>query len=155
MFYVLILISSQLTSYSFLWIVASYFSLNSASFRPSCLGGQFGVGRERGGLYFLQRIDEKSALASFTRQQRQSNVLSSFNLWHYRLGHSSVSRMLFLHEFVPNLANISSKNLSFHQCTICPCAKQKRMPFSNNNHVDDFPFDLIHWYKGTIFHSYH
>lgn len=59
-------------------------------------------------------------------------------LWHFRLGHSSVSRMQLLNKHIPNL------NSSFQQYTTCPIAKQKCLPFPIGHHKCVAPFDLVH-----------
>lgn len=49
---------------------------------------------------------------------------SMFEFWHNKLGHPSVSRMLFVNKFVFKLV------VSNTPCTICPLAKQKKITFS-------------------------
>ncbi len=65
----------------------------------------------------------------------------SMQLWHYRLGHSSFDKLLFLHQHVQNLPTIN-KSTSF--CDNCPLAKQKRLSFPNASHMSTNNFDLIH-----------
>lgn len=60
-------------------------------------------------------------------------------MWHSRLGHPFVSRMNFLHQFIPELTTPDIP------CAICPLAKQRKLPFPKNNHLSDCPFDLIHY----------
>lgn len=61
-----------------------------------------------------------------------------FELWHHRLGHSSVSRMKFLNKKVPGIVEYD------FSCIICSLAKQKKLPFPNNHLFSEKTFDLIH-----------
>uniref|UniRef100_A0A2N9F6B3 Integrase catalytic domain-containing protein n=1 Tax=Fagus sylvatica TaxID=28930 RepID=A0A2N9F6B3_FAGSY len=65
----------------------------------------------------------------------------SFHTWHCRLGHPSRSRMSSLSHVMPT---VSQDNSADFVCNICPLAKQKRLPFSNNNNLSSCPFDLVH-----------
>jgi hypothetical protein len=70
-----------------------------------------------------------------------ANVKSvSTDLWHYRLGHLSHSRLQFLHSNNPHI----SCDLLDNPCTICPLACQKRLSFSHSVTCSLSPFDLIH-----------
>jgi len=93
-----------------------------------------GVGEEKHGLFYLVQPDSVSSVSSAFSI---SNV--SEDIWHYRLGHLSSSRLNLLHASVPDIS-INSK----HVCTICPLAKHKRLPFPISNSVSDFPFELLH-----------
>ena len=63
------------------------------------------------------------------------------HVWHCRLGHPSFSIMNFMSSIMPN---VSHSCTNVHNCTVCPLAKQKRLPFSNNNHLSSKSFDLLH-----------
>ena len=63
------------------------------------------------------------------------------HLWHARLGHPSISRQLLLSHCIPQIT--LNKDIKF-SCSICPLAKQKRLPFPNASHVAPNAFDLIH-----------
>ena len=67
--------------------------------------------------------------------------LTDLQLWHCRLGHPSVDKMHFLHQFVPTFHAINKES---HFCDVCPLAKQKRLPFPNAGHKSIHNFDLIH-----------
>ena len=60
-------------------------------------------------------------------------------LWHFRLGHSSFNKLSSLQDVLPSF---SSKCNDI--CTICPLAKQERLPFPSNNNMSTKPFTLIH-----------
>lgn len=60
-------------------------------------------------------------------------------LWHNRLGHVPFVKMRSISSIPVSFA---SKQLFI--CTICPMAKQIRLPFPTNNSVSSKPFDLLH-----------
>ncbi|CAN1298120.1 Retrovirus-related Pol polyprotein from transposon RE2 [Linum perenne] len=62
------------------------------------------------------------------------NDVSQFDLWHFRLGHSSIVS----HAGIPGF-----KVSNFH-CPICPIAKQSKLSFHVSNSKTKAPFDLIH-----------
>ena len=49
--------------------------------------------------------------------------------------------MSFLSNIVPNVSHSCKDN---HVCTVCPLAKQKRLPFPHNNHLSPCAFDILH-----------
>ncbi len=111
-----------------------------------------GLGREQNGLYLLQQSIDSSSVAptpiSCAALNKALNSLSStrstsdsFHVWHCRLGHPSKSRMISLSHVMPNAFQCNNTDIV---CTVCPLAKQKRLPFSNNNNLYSFPFDLVH-----------
>jgi hypothetical protein len=93
-----------------------------------------GVGEEKHGLFYLVQTDSVSSVSSAFSI---SNV--SENIWHYHLGHLSSSRLNLIHASIPNIS-INSKYI----CTICPLAKQKRLPFPISTSVSDLLFELLH-----------
>ncbi|KAL0428623.1 UNVERIFIED_CONTAM: Retrovirus-related Pol polyprotein from transposon RE1 [Sesamum latifolium] len=98
------------------------------------------IGKQIGKLYFL---DITSFSSDHTHQQSSISALSCFNvstydLWHKRLGHSSPLVMSHIH-----VLNISGNNKE-HICTVCPLAKQARKAFSHSETHSQTPFELIH-----------
>jgi hypothetical protein len=63
----------------------------------------------------------------------------SCDLWHYRLGHPSNSRIRLIQSIVPA---ISCKQNEI--CSICPLAKQHKLLFPVSVSISEFPFDLLH-----------
>jgi hypothetical protein len=118
-----------------------------------------GLGKIHNGLYILQLDALNSQLNklqsvvsaypstdSFPFHSAHKTVASVSNLtdlqlWHCRLGHPSVDRMHFLHQFVPTFHAINKES---HFCDVCPLAKQKRLPFPTAGHKSIHNFDLIH-----------
>jgi hypothetical protein len=94
-----------------------------------------GVGRQQGGLfYLLHKPLFHSAQVYFVSIKDVST-----DLWHYRLGHLSNSRMKLFVNFIPSVS-CNSESI----CTVCPLAKQHRLPFSSSTSVSQSLFDMIH-----------
>ena len=162
-------LSSSLTLHNVLCVPSFTFNLLSVSTitksHPCCLvflsafcfiqdltcWRTIGVGQASDGLYLLQSgsTQSLSSLDDFLACHNLSTVSNSFSattsantlssLWHSRLGHPSDSRLQALVHFFPFL-----KNSCNNTCTICPLAKQKRLPFPFNNNLSTFAFDLLH-----------
>ena len=115
-----------------------------------------GLGRKQGGLYTLELADivlpksvsavlSKLSSSNFINSVSSCNsasVIDSTSLWHSRLGHPSFQRLAILQNLVPDVINCNN-NKSF-DCSICPIAKQKRLPFQFSVHVSNSCFELIH-----------
>ena len=81
-----------------------------------------------------------SVFGTFVNNVSDVPIITKPYLWHFRLGHASDAKLHALHDFIPNVNTIhSNKN-----CTLCPIAKQKRLPFPFFNHLSKTTFDLIH-----------
>jgi hypothetical protein len=94
-----------------------------------------GVGRLRGGLFYLLH---KPHLHS-TQVYSASIKNASTNIWHYRLGHLSRSRMKLLDNFISFVPCSPD-----YVCTVCPLAKQHNFPFPSSISVSQASFDMIH-----------
>jgi len=101
------------------------------------------IGRESNGLYFLpapKQIKESTTHSqSHNAQDNTNSANSSVLLWHQRLGHTSSSVLAHVIPF-------SSKHslVEIQDCTICPLAKQHRLPFPHSTSVSSSPFQLLH-----------
>jgi len=98
-----------------------------------------GVGKECGGLLHLLN---KPALPPSTSPfpAQSASVKSVFSdVWHYRLGHLSNSRLQLLSQYDSSISVDMNKC-----CTICPLAKQHRLPFPVSQSFSNKAFDLIH-----------
>ncbi|KAF5461048.1 hypothetical protein F2P56_020874 [Juglans regia] len=110
-----------------------------------------GMSEVRGGLYHLLRSwVSPSALVdawpSFLSKDQSisasaTHTASLSSLWHYRLGHISFSRLLLIKDPIV-INNLHSHNQT--PCSICPLAKQHRLPFPSSNHSSLHVFDIIH-----------
>ena len=108
-----------------------------------------GVGEVHNGLYLLQKSTSRTTPSLSDHLSNHRSFKSAFSssvsskdmsiLWHFRLGHPSLSRMSVLQNVLPSF---SSKCTDV--CTICPLAKQKRLPFPSQNNLCNVPFSLIH-----------
>ncbi|XP_070032695.1 uncharacterized protein [Nicotiana tomentosiformis] len=85
------------------------------------------IGRERNGLYFLHRYGGKKliavSLAAARIKSRQSDTTIYVAMWHKRP---------------------ASINDTINKCSICPCARQTRLPFPSSCIKTVAAFDLIH-----------
>jgi len=83
-----------------------------------CPWRTIGVGKEEGGLFYLQQPKVLSiSSAASTVASSLSVCLNSIknsisDVWHYRLGHPSASRMQFLHNNVPDIS-CNSKDMFY------------------------------------------
>ena len=68
-----------------------------------------------------------------------SNKSVNHGIWHYRLGHPADLPMKMLSPMIPHLMHKSNTI-----CSICPLAKQHRLPFPHSTSTTKQPFDLIH-----------
>ena len=115
-----------------------------------------GLGKKQRGLYTLQfastslprsvsDVLSKLSSHSFVNSVASCNpnsILDNISLWHSKLGHPSIQRMSLLQSIVPGI--VSCNNNKTFDCTICPFAKQKRLPFDCSIHISTSRFDLIH-----------
>ncbi|KAL6273311.1 hypothetical protein ACE6H2_024003 [Prunus campanulata] len=94
------------------------------------MGKTIGSGKQRGSLYYMSPLQ---------RTLVSNQVSHPTSLWHMRLGHPSSSCLKLVTPF------LTSKNISFdHNCSICPMAKQTRLPFPLSSISTHAPFDLLH-----------
>jgi transposase InsO family protein len=98
-----------------------------------------GVGRERGGLYYLEGAEglqqKKDQVLQVT--QESSDRLKLL-LWHCRLGHPSFS---YLERLFPQL--FKKVHVSSLRCEHCIYAKNHRVPFKISINKSPFPFTRV------------
>jgi len=93
-------------------------------------GKMIGSGKQCGGLYYMSPLQHTPA---------SYQVSLSSHLWHMRLGHPSPSRLRLASPLLP------SKTISFdNNCSVCPMAKQTRLPFPLSLISTKAAFDLLH-----------
>lgn len=107
-----------------------------------------GVGREANGLYYL--LDEPAVPTSDVFSSSFSNSVHfpisahvksvATDLWHYRIGHLSHSRIKLLHSNNPQI----DCDLLDTPCTVCHLARQKRLSFPHSVSCSSSIFALIH-----------
>ena len=108
-----------------------------------------GVGEVHNGLYLLQKSTSRTTPYLLDHLSIHKSFKSTFSssvstkdmpiLWHFRLGHPSLSRMSILQNVL-----LSFSAQCTDVCTICPLAKRKRLPFPSHNNLCNEPFSLIH-----------
>ncbi|XP_069152699.1 uncharacterized protein [Solanum lycopersicum] len=100
------------------------------------------IGREQAGLYL---IPHPSSSTDSTTSQAHSHLVhdgssdSQTVLWHQRLDHTS-SNVLARTLNLP----VTQCSKEVHNFTICPLAKQPRLPFTNSSTISSSLFQLIH-----------
>ena len=80
-----------------------------------------GLGLLRNGLYYYEPTNFPTALSA------------SAETWHFRLGHPSST-----------VATIPVSATQFQKCSVCPLAKQSRLPFVPSDNKSSALFQLIH-----------
>ncbi|RVW15251.1 Retrovirus-related Pol polyprotein from transposon TNT 1-94 [Vitis vinifera] len=116
-----------------IWILDS-----GATHHDHSQGKLIGMGRRQGNLYLLDSSVFRSISSVFVVDNNTSAHVNK--LWHFRLGHPSNVKLSVLKPHLQLQSN-GNTNLS---CSICPLAKQKRLPFDCHNNLSPSPFDLIH-----------
>ncbi|XP_049383017.1 uncharacterized protein LOC125847443 [Solanum stenotomum] len=100
-----------------------------------------GIGKEEHGLYTLhEESSHKSSsqkLVHTTSVSHVSDQSVSSDVCHRRLGHASIDVMR--HE---SLKSLNFTDCSY--CTVCPVAKQSKLPFPLSVHNTTVVFELIH-----------
>lgn len=61
------------------------------------------------------------------------------NLWHNRLGHLLIKKMMTL-SLVPK----DCIGIDFDSCIICHRSRQHKLSFNDNNTITNKPFELVH-----------
>lgn len=106
-----------------------------------------GIGEVHNVLYLLQRLDciSSSSLADHLLKHKSGHSFSSVNsvnsmsrVWHFRLGHPSMNKLLSLQDSLSVFFDSCND-----VCNIYPKEKQKRLPFPFNNNFSTFAFDLV------------
>nr|KYP67333.1 hypothetical protein KK1_013661 [Cajanus cajan] len=85
-----------------------------------------GLAKLQQGLYHLV-TQQNSSLTPYVPSVNHISVstINNHNIWHFRLGHLSNTRLNVLHEQYPFI----SKHVN-EPCDICHLAKQKQLPYS-------------------------
>lgn len=67
-------------------------------------------------------------------------MVADEDLWHQRLGHPSSARL----QSISSKLSLSKTVSSSPHCSVCPLAKQKRLPYVSHNNLAVNAFDLVH-----------
>ncbi|XP_075098854.1 uncharacterized protein LOC142175764 [Nicotiana tabacum] len=113
-------------------------------------GKVLGIGKEVLGLYILKAEDMQSPdqhlsptvntiVSSKNKCSSESNIQSCnmFSLWHKRLGHAPL-------KVVQKLHSLHDLHVTGDHCTVCPIAKQSRLPFHLSSSCSTSVFALVH-----------
>lgn len=107
--------------------------------------------KQEKGLYEVKNLLPKALAISnkaLAISQEVEAADAQEHLWHFRLGHPSLSRLSLIEKDYPNI-----KCKAFSHCKICQQAKQHRLPFSLSNNNSNSVLDLLRcdlW--GSLFH---
>jgi len=112
------------------------------------------IGKETGGLYFVDHKSCFSNVASSSSSSQSNNTsssqsrthsvfsfscqFSSLELWHCRLGHMPFDSM----KYIDVVSSCNSKSRSI--CQVCHQARQHRSPFPISSSCTSQLFELIH-----------
>ncbi|CAN1823318.1 Retrovirus-related Pol polyprotein from transposon RE1 [Linum perenne] len=103
------------------------FSYIACTFMDTKSSKMIGTAELWNGLYYLS--------SSSSSPQVSAHSATFFDLWHFRLGHTSVKSLT---------QSLSPKCSARFHCPICPVTKQRKLPFSSSDSIADKPFSLIH-----------
>jgi hypothetical protein len=111
-----------------------------------------GLGEMKNGLYHLKHVEvspdalmctlSKSFNIHSLHSVCATNTNHLFDLWHHRLGHISNSRLQLIRD--PVVIQTTRSTINEVPCSICPLARQHRLPFNQSLHKSSFNFELIH-----------
>lgn len=120
------------------------------------------LGKEQEGLYILKSSDPTVATSNTTISKFNSFTFSTFladvftssssyfdsnvkeKMWHYRLGHMSMSNMKKVFPISTSCSKFSSP------CIIYPMARQSKLPFPSSNISTTSVFEFIYVLGGLI-----
>ena len=112
-----------------------------------------GLGRECNGLYYLDTAPQEGSCINSLHTQAHtfsSPSIPDTELWHYKLGHLSHSRLQILNRQFPFITY--STNIP---CDICQFVKQKRLPFNVSNKRAFSTFEVLHRPLGSLWDTLH
>lgn len=116
-----------------------FFHSNVCSIQDHTSKKTIGTARVLKGLYHL--LIDSLHIDSLPLPSHVLAVSSPMSfVWHSRLGHQGTSRMREINKIDPSV----DVNFDSESCTICPLAKQKRLPFPVSHSVSHSPFFLLH-----------
>ncbi|CAM8959948.1 unnamed protein product [Rhodiola kirilowii] len=98
------------------------------------------TGRPSGALYSTKQLKLQCKTANANSLIIQPQI-QEVEIWHNRLGHAPMDIVTQL--LKNKTPSIHCKNLKY-QCTVCPLAKQTKLPFPLSNHNTSTPFELLH-----------
>lgn len=85
-------------------------------------------------------VHEGLYLLDIPSQTFSTNAAVTLQQWHSRFGHPANDKIKILGEEL----SLSNKDCEDLVCSVCPLAKQKRIPFVSMNHIANKPFDILH-----------
>jgi hypothetical protein len=89
------------------------------------------------GLYYIS-LAERNVNAYTASDTSQSNIPNKA-IWHFRLGHISINRMLLLKTIFPFIT-VDNNGV----CDVCHFSRHKKLPYNVSTNKAVAPFELIH-----------
>src|SRR2546428_28517 len=80
------------------------------------------------------------AVSSIKFSHQYERQFEEDDIWHYRLGHLSMNRLLTLQKSVP----IIKCNKAAKPCDVCHFCKQRKLMFPISQSKTVMPFELVH-----------
>lgn len=109
-----------------------------------------GIGSEANEMYILRSCLHKMqsptpTVNTIAMQTSTQNKQSSTNLriWHQRLGHMPMEAIKKIGKLKQHFTKEGSETICF-DCSVCPLAKQTRLPFHVSTSRTKCPFELLH-----------
>lgn len=102
-----------------------------------------GSAEQKDGLYYLTLRDNDPPTThtpALTSALAANVTLPDKALWHFRLGHLSQNRLLYLHSQFPFI-KVNHKDV----CDVCCYARQRKLSYTISNNRAAHPYDLIHF----------
>jgi len=98
----------------------------------------------RGGwLAWVKKHAGSYYMSPLPNQTHASQISTDPDLWHKCLGHPSPACLQLASSLLP--IPFSKNLILIHNCSICPKAKQTRLPFSLSTIKSHSPFNLLHY----------
>ncbi|MCH85623.1 peptide transporter PTR2, partial [Trifolium medium] len=90
------------------------------------------------GLYYLRLADK--GVHAYTTNGNYKTTIPDQALWHFRLGHISLSRMQFLQSQF-SFIKVDNKGV----CDICHLARHKKLPYNNSMNKAAISYEMLHF----------
>jgi hypothetical protein len=90
------------------------------------------------GLYYIS-FTEKEVNAYTASDTHHPNIPAKA-IWHFRLGHVSINRMLLLKNMFPFIT-VDNNGV----CDVCHFSRQRKLPYNVSTNKAHVPFELIHF----------
>src|SRR5579871_3867505 len=98
--------------------------------------------RERNLFYIDMRVHKEDIVTEYTFKV-DAETLSTYILWHLRMGHLGIQNLQKMSKMVTDLENVHFTNIISGVCEGCMFGRQCRLPFGKSDTVRDL-MELVH-----------